>query len=323
MLPVQTECSTSFMGSIPYAVYAVILTVLVCKYNEHFRFEDLNGHKDQLIDVVGDFACMGYNPSEEDVKKLRSGLVTILEYFSVVLRGNAFQGSQREKIEQEMRIALLQLRGSYWHLDSDDGDEEVIVQYHDATEADALLSSSGDINFEAKRDLSHRRERDSDAHEAALAADEGKTGYEQLKERVECAYFIDMGERAHWAGLSHAFYNYDTPVVLDMLDAVADARGDEELLDTLHSLRCDVMDREVARRTLGQLGKTNASMLRHVLLAQQDCAAVHEHVNTKYVVDEIFRRIDEDGHLRTRKTNREVEHAGDTPVSDDLSEAWD
>ncbi len=83
-----------------------------------------------------------------------------------------------------------------------------------------------------------------------------------------------MDERAHWAGISHAFYNYGTPVVLAMLDAVVGAGGDEELLDTFHSLRCEVMGREVARRALGQLGKTYASTLRHVLLAQQDCAAV-------------------------------------------------
>ncbi len=111
------------MGSIPYAVYAVVLTVLVCKYNEHVPFEDFNGHKDQLIDIVGDFACMGHNPSEEDVKKLRSGLVILLECFSVVFRGNAFHGSQRENIEEEVRLALLQLRGKHCHFDSDDGDE--------------------------------------------------------------------------------------------------------------------------------------------------------------------------------------------------------
>ncbi len=52
------------------------------------------------------------------------------------------------------------------------------------------------------------------------------------------------------------FIIYGTPVVLAMLDAVVDARGDEELLDTLHSLRCDVMGREVAKRTLGTTRET-------------------------------------------------------------------
>ncbi len=89
-----------------------------------------------------------------------------------------------------------------------------IVQYHDTAEADALLNCLGDINYEAKRDLFNRRQRDCDAFEAVSAVTEPSPGYNFLKDRIECMYYLDNNKAAQWAGLSHVFYIHGAPVIL-------------------------------------------------------------------------------------------------------------
>ncbi len=147
----------------------------------------------------------GYNTSEEDVKKLRSGLVILLECFSVVLRGNAFHGSQREKIEEEVRLALLQLRGKPLPTLTVMTVMRIsLFNIIDATEADALLSALGDINFGANV-ICLIAGKEIATLMKLLWLPIRQNRLRATQRRVECAYFIDMDERAHWAGLSHAF----------------------------------------------------------------------------------------------------------------------
>ncbi len=109
---------------------------------------------------------------------------------------------------------------------------------------------------------------------------------------------------------------HGAPVILAILDAVDSARADSEILDCLDCLKSDVRGGEVTRRELGQLGRTCASILRLVLLDKHDGAVIHSHVNINYVVDEIFRRIDDNGHLRSRITNREIGERSAVEVED-------